>query len=131
MKKAAGRGPAAPRALRLCGYLFARFRAAIAGIGAVFAVLMMLVLRAFISASAANFGAQRTNLFRKGAVALHGFRRKGTYICGFAIEADTFGHHFHVVFFQAVIKTAIALFHATKAFLHTFVVSHGNHPFFF
>ena len=79
---------------------------------AILAVLGVLMLRTFIATSLTDVSAQFTDLLSKTAVCLHGLNGKRTDIGTFSVQTNALRHHLDVVFFEAIIKTPIALFHA-------------------
>ncbi len=108
----------------------AGFFTAVAGICAVFAMLVV-VLGAFIPACFARLCTQLSGLLHQWTAGLDGFSRQGANICTFAVETYAFGHHFHVVLLQAVVKALITLLHTFDAGFEAFLLGsvHLYHPF--
>jgi hypothetical protein len=113
------------------GHRFAFLCASFAGVGAALAVIHVM-LAAFLSAGAANFGAQAAELFGEFRIARHELRGQDTDVSAVAVEANAPLHHFDVLFLQARGGAMLAFLRAFQAGFNAasiLFVSHNLSPF--
>jgi hypothetical protein len=100
-------GPFLLLSVYLGGVGFARLYALAAGLGALLA-MVVLMLTALVGALLANFDALFDNVLGVGRIASDEGRGESTDIGAVAVGADTGHHHLHMVFTEAGVGAVFA-----------------------
>lgn len=110
--------PTGPEARPLSHHAQAGLGAGTAGLGALLAMVVWVVLT-LIGTGQAHFAAQAAKMRRHFAVARHGIRSQAANGRAIHIEGHAAGHHADIAFFQAGCKTGVAGNDAGMACLDT------------